>query len=422
MAVRALSVAQSSKVRSTACRASIGVESTSSRQVGGQRKVKFYAFVLAMSVALTATTALAFRVYGSIGEKYNALRREAGPLGPPQSDEADAPHGGRFNRFQYGFIYYHPKIGRESFAVYGKIGEKWTSYGGAGSFGYPVTDELPVGNGGRYNDFRKVHVPGMPIGSIYFKNPYGAVTVFGLIRDRWIKEGGATGRLGFPTADEADNRAGNRVQTFEKGQIVWHNPRAVSGKRDGSTEVFLGPPTTPTPGGPTPSTPPTGESSGVPAEWSDMLAAHNEKRKLHCAPSLVWDAGLAAAAQAHANKCTNTHGSSGENLAFFTRTQNGQAVLPAASDRVAYQNAWYCEVKQYNFDNPVFAGGFTQNCNPPTNGHFTQVVWKASRRMGCGRATCTINGSQGTYWVCRYDPPGNNTSQLRENVSRPSCN
>ena len=36
-------------------------------------------------------------------------------------------------------------------------------------------------------------------------------------------------------------------------------------------------------------------------------------------------------------------------------------------------------------------------------GHYTQVVWERSRRLGCGVATC--GGS--SVWVCNYDPPGN---------------
>jgi uncharacterized protein YkwD len=177
--------------------------------------------------------------------------------------------------------------------------------------------------------------------------------------------------------------------------------------------------------------PPRPAAASVPREWADMLNVHNEMRKRHCTPNLEWDSQLAAAAQDWANKCTNTHsdakGQYGENLAFFTRTgSDGKPILPAASDRDAYLNAWYCEGKNsnYNYDNPTFAGGFTNNCAPPTNGHFTQVLWKGSHGLGCGRATCTINGQRGTYWVCRYAPAGNDsaTAALKANVLKPTCN
>ena len=173
--------------------------------------------------------------------------------------------------------------------------------------------------------------------------------------------------------------------------------------------------------GPVATAPPATVPGAVPPEWSDMLAAHNERRNLHCAPALTWSSQLAADAQRWADKCTNSHEqgtSEGENLAFF---------YPAGQrDRVAFENSWYCEVNNYNFDHPQVVGGFKNGCDPPVNGHFTQVVWKASRQLGCGKKTCTINGQQGTYWVCRYSPPGNfnanDPNVLAQNVLRPRPN
>lgn len=168
--------------------------------------------------------------------------------------------------------------------------------------------------------------------------------------------------------------------------------------------------------------PPPVQTSQVPSEWADMLNAHNEKRKLHCAQPLVWSAQLAAAAQAYADKCIlDQHGSSGENMADWVSIQNGNPVLPAASNTDVFQNVWYCEVANYNFNAPAIAGGFKHNCDPPVNGHFTQIVWKSTTQLGCGKATCTINGQKGTHWVCRYSPAGNDTSALAANVSAPTC-
>jgi hypothetical protein len=41
-------------------------------------------------------------------------------------------------------------------------------------------------------------------------------------------------------------------------------------------------------------------------------------------------------------------------------------------------------------------------------GHYTQVIWRTTQRVGCGYSEC--QGDSGfTYgiWVCNYDPPGN---------------
>ena len=49
---------------------------------------------------------------------------------------------------------------------------------------------------------------------------------------------------------------------------------------------------------------------------------------------------------------------------------------------------WYNEVQQYNFAQPGFSAAA---------GHFTQVVWKASTKMGIGRAKYT-NGEYMLYY------------------------
>jgi pathogenesis-related protein 1 len=45
-------------------------------------------------------------------------------------------------------------------------------------------------------------------------------------------------------------------------------------------------------------------------------------------------------------------------------------------------------------------------------GHYTQVVWRKSTKLGCGVTNCTKNSrfSGFTDWqfrVCEYDPPSN---------------
>lgn len=35
-------------------------------------------------------------------------------------------------------------------------------------------------------------------------------------------------------------------------------------------------------------------------------------------------------------------------------------------------------------------------------GHFTQLVWKGTKRIGCA----TVNCKMGPYTVCNYGPPG----------------
>jgi hypothetical protein len=169
-------------------------------------------------LSCAAASALAAAVYGVIGDKYNALGRERGPLGPALTDEAPAPHGGRFNEFRNGTIYWHPEIG--GYAVWGAIGAKWTQMGRV-EYGYPITDEsVTPDRRGRFNHFRAVHLPGKPVASIYWTPQKGAVAVYGAIRDKWAAEGWERGRVGYPVADEAADGPFRRT-TFERGFIRW---------------------------------------------------------------------------------------------------------------------------------------------------------------------------------------------------------
>ncbi|XP_028513433.1 Golgi-associated plant pathogenesis-related protein 1 [Exaiptasia diaphana] len=67
---------------------------------------------------------------------------------------------------------------------------------------------------------------------------------------------------------------------------------------------------------------------------------------------------------------------------------------------------WYDEVKYYSYSRPGFSG---------KTGHFTQVVWKSTRRLGVGIAK---NGGF-IIIVARYSPPGNFIGAFRQNVGRP---
>ncbi|HEX5958660.1 MAG TPA: CAP family protein [Hyphomicrobiaceae bacterium] len=139
----------------------------------------------------------------------------------------------------------------------------------------------------------------------------------------------------------------------------------------------------------------------------EMLALHNAKRRAHCAPDLTWSSELAAAAQAWADRCEFAHASrsvnpnQGENLA------RGAGKLGTAAHLFA---GWYDEVRQYNFGSPSYQKG---------TGHFTQIVWRGTREVGCGVATC---GGK-SFWVCRYAPQGNivNPGYFEKNVLPVGC-
>lgn len=145
-----------------------------------------------------------------------------------------------------------------------------------------------------------------------------------------------------------------------------------------------------------------GGGGGAPAEWDEMLRAHNAKRALHGSPPLVWDANLAAGAQDWANGCrkdasgnyAHSHVQNlGENLYAWTNGTSQSAV-----------DWWYAENKNYRWDDPLGSYHRGQQDFSKAVGHFTQVVWKSTTKLGCGVHAC--DGYQ--YFVCRYgEEPGN---------------
>lgn len=67
----------------------------------------------------------------------------------------------------------------------------------------------------------------------------------------------------------------------------------------------------------------------------------------------------------------------------------------------------------YNFG----SGGFSSG-----TGHFTQVVWKDSVKLGIGQGKATQNGMQCIYVVGRYDIAGNMQGEFQDQVMRGNFN
>lgn len=158
--------------------------------------------------------------------------------------------------------------------------------------------------------------------------------------------------------------------------------------------------------------PPVGGDAGPPpgvrGETGMLVGiteAHNRVRAAtgDGLPALTWDADLAAVAQAWsdglaASGCGLTHSgnSYGENLAWFG------GYLGSAQQVV---DGWVSERECYTFG-PFMRGDVCVGCERSGGcGHYTQVVWRETQRLGCGVAVC--DGGSAAIWTCNYDPPGN---------------
>jgi uncharacterized protein YkwD len=132
-----------------------------------------------------------------------------------------------------------------------------------------------------------------------------------------------------------------------------------------------------------------------------ILQIHNRERTAVGAPPLVWSNTLAADAQEYADHLAaigkmehmwqsasdewskKAHGAN-ENLA--ARGPPGPGTL------IPMVESWVAE-KQY----------FDGTLDLYKNGHYTEMIWKATKELGCGMAT----GSANDFLVCRYLPSGN---------------
>lgn len=133
-----------------------------------------------------------------------------------------------------------------------------------------------------------------------------------------------------------------------------------------------------------------------------MLAKHNEARRAVGVPALSWDDTLAARALDYARELARTRrfqhapqpmgsGREGENL--FTGTRD------------AYS---YAEMVQYWIDEQKWfvnrpAPEFSTTGNGEAVAHYTQIIWRTTRRVGCALAS----NDRDDYLVCRYSPAGN---------------
>jgi uncharacterized protein YkwD len=127
----------------------------------------------------------------------------------------------------------------------------------------------------------------------------------------------------------------------------------------------------------------------------DFLSLQNQARAAIHMPPLVWDRRLARYASMYARQrrqdCLLKHsnGPYGENI-FWGSGSRWRPSQAAAT--------WVSEGRWYNHQ--------LNSCNAGKEcGHYTQIVWKRSRRIGCARVTCS--GGRGVFMTCNYDPPGN---------------
>ena len=156
-------------------------------------------------------------------------------------------------------------------------------------------------------------------------------------------------------------------------------------------------------------------SFGMSEEEDIMLTEHNLYRRRHGVPDLTYDRDLARASSSWCDTLATTNtfehsdqseveGGYGENLYYSYGMPLDK--VPAKAVKV-----WYDEIELYDFSNPGFSF--------PT-GHFTALIWRDTKKVGCAVTDPSINVQKKSYACCQYLPPGNWQGEFEENVPPPN--
>lgn len=142
------------------------------------------------------------------------------------------------------------------------------------------------------------------------------------------------------------------------------------------------------------------------ADGQALVDYHNEARREVGSGDVTWSAEIAAHAQEWADHIARTGRYEhrppeqrlyGENLA--SGTTGAYTVLTLAGQ-------WYAE-------KPLYQAGTPFSSAQMRAGHYTQMVWRGSTRIGAGIAVCKVGRMAGmTVLVCNYAPQGNITGDL----------
>ncbi|XP_063783505.1 GLIPR1-like protein 1 isoform X2 [Pseudophryne corroboree] len=115
---------------------------------------------------------------------------------------------------------------------------------------------------------------------------------------------------------------------------------------------------------------------------------------------MTWDSDLAKIAKSWTSKCIFDHNTNllmkGLHPVFSPVGEN--LLMGPGTEMMGITKKWADEVAYYNFD--------TNGClTGKMCGHYTQVVWANSYKVGCAATKCP--GSYGFIVACNYGPAGN---------------
>jgi len=160
-----------------------------------------------------------------------------------------------------------------------------------------------------------------------------------------------------------------------------------------------------------------------------ILGLHNRLREEHGTPPLVVSDQMTKWARLAASDCAKQ-----DKLVFHHRGKNDMGAGNAGQNLWAYRPAdttvseefalqvacqgvqeWHSEIDNWDFEKSTSkpAPGKKRAEKLPTK-HFTQMMWKDSKRFGCAVGRSRVSGTW--YLACNYCPEGNVSRSYRKNV------
>ncbi|XP_031205496.1 GLIPR1-like protein 1 [Mastomys coucha] len=141
---------------------------------------------------------------------------------------------------------------------------------------------------------------------------------------------------------------------------------------------------------------------------NEFLDIHNELRSKVQPPAsdmnqMTWDKALAKLAKEWTKECKFSHNPCTSKRYECLQDYDfiGENIYLGAIDAKPEDvvTAWYNESKDYNFE---------FNTCSKTCGHYTQVVWAKTFKIGCAVSNCPhLTGNSAGLFLCNYVPAGN---------------
>ena len=133
-----------------------------------------------------------------------------------------------------------------------------------------------------------------------------------------------------------------------------------------------------------------------------VLAAHNAERAAMGVAPMAWNAQLAADARVWADElaATGRFEHSPDEAGQEPQGENLWAGTPRAFSPESMVKLWLAEKSDYR---PGVFPNNSRSGDVEKVGHYTQVIWRSSRQVGCAVAV----GREEEFLVCRYSEAGN---------------